>query len=550
MTYLKSNCIPLRSLLFHLSDIEMIVKPVGWNSEIQTTNNHTLLVFTNGKGNVHIDANLFQLLPDKCYSLPPGSTFHIENGYDSEIRFYQITFTVIQVGNPQHKAYSGNILPDKHEIAVYPFSRLIRLTEELYEGKDNECELEWFKQHLRFQELLGFLFEHNLHYNQSFHSTLSVENTIHYMKNNYMHNITVKQLAQLANVAPWKYTLIFQELTSKKPLDFLTELRINHSKELLIHSNKPLRDIAHQVGFSDEYYFNRRFRQITGITPKQYALLMRRGNSIKDWTGHDVKIPPHPKRVIYHGETIGDLLALGIEAVGGGSVLIDHPIYKDRVLQVQDIGLPINPEKTMALKPDLIIFANADENEYNKISKIAPTITFNSFAPLAERIHTLGKILNKKKEAKKWLDIYNTKATVMWQKLSPKISPGETASVFIYDHGKRLFVMGTTGLSSALYHPLGFHPVAKIQEILDAGQGFIEIAEEVLPEYAGDRIFMLLSTNTESKQATEELMKTSLWNNLPAVRNGYVYLMEAETWNYADALTREWLLESLPQLFV
>ncbi|AYB37771.1 ABC transporter substrate-binding protein [Brevibacillus laterosporus] len=550
MTQLKSTCVPLRSLLFHLSTIEMIIKPVGWKSEIETSQYHTLFIFNKGKGTIHIDTDVFQLLPEKCYSLPPGSTLQIENGYDSEIQFYQITFTVIQIGESQHTSYSGNILPDKQEIAVYPFSRLNRLTEALYAGNNYDSELEWFKQHLHFQDLLGFLFEHNLHYNQSFHSTLSVENTIHYMKKNYMYNITVKQLAHLANVAPWKYTTIFQELTGKKPLDFLTELRINHSKELLIHSNSPLREIACQVGFSDEYYFNRRFRQMTGIAPKQYALLMRRGKAVKDWTGHEVKIPSHPKRIIYHGETYGDLLALGVKAVGGGYALMDHPIYKDRGIEVQDIGLPINPEKTMALKPDLIIFANADENEYKKISRIAPTVTFNSFAPLAERIQTLGRILDKRKEAKKWLDGYDTKATSMWQQLRSKIKPGETASVFIYEHGKHLYVMGTTGLSSALYHPLGFQPVPKIQEILDSGSGFIEISEEALPQYAGDRIFMLLSTNVESKQATDKLMDTPSWKNLPAVRDGYVYLIEAEIWNYADAMTREWLLESLPQLIV
>ncbi|MGG1443152.1 ABC transporter substrate-binding protein [Brevibacillus laterosporus] len=110
--------------------------------------------------------------------------------------------------------------------------------------------------------------------------------------------------------------------------------------------------------------------------------------------------------------------------------------------------------------------------------------------------------------------------------------------------------MGTTGLSSALYHPLGFQPVPKIQEILDSGSGFFEISEEALPLYAGDRIFMLLSANLESKQATDKLMDTPSWKNFPTVRDGYVYLIEAEIWNYADAMTREWLLESLPQLIV
>ncbi|WP_240470181.1 hypothetical protein [Brevibacillus laterosporus] len=127
MTQLTSTCVPLRSLLFHLSAIEMISKPVGWKSEMETSHYHTLFIFSKGKGTIHIGTDVFQLLPEKCYSLPPGSKVQIENGYDSEIQFYQITFTVIQIGESQHTTYSGNILPDKQEIAVYPFSRLYRL---------------------------------------------------------------------------------------------------------------------------------------------------------------------------------------------------------------------------------------------------------------------------------------------------------------------------------------------------------------------------------------------------------------------------------------
>lgn len=543
---------PLRSLLFHMLDIEFIARPIDWNAEEHTftSDTHSLFLFTKGMGSLHIDDSTCHFTADKCYMISPGRSLLIENEYGTAISFYRITFSAIQIGENQHVSYIGNILSDRYEMTAYPFSRLIRQTEELYASRQISCDIDSFKQHIRFQELLAFLIEHNLHSDHSFNSTQSVESTVQYIQNNYTHNITVKKLAHLANVSYWQYTPIFQELTGKKPLDYLTELRINRSKELLIHSNDTLREIAHRVGFSDEYYFNRRFRQTTGVTPKQYARYMRNKTQVRDWTGHDVEIPAQPKRIIYYGETFGDLIALGVEVVGGGVTCLDHSLLKDRVKDVQDIGHPINPERLMALKPDLIIFACADERQYNRISKIAPTVTFNSFAPLDQRLLTLGHMLGRKQEADKWLDIFNAKADVTWKQLQSAIVPGETASVFIYDHGNRLFVMGTSGFSSALYHPFGFQPVDKIQEVLDAGEGFIEIPAAGLPAYAGDRIFMLVPERDDSRKAMEEMMSSSLWHSLPAVQNDRVYVIEAEKWNFGDALTREKLLDVLPDLLV
>ncbi|WP_409340865.1 ABC transporter substrate-binding protein [Paenibacillus sp. MBLB4367] len=488
------------------------------------------------------------LSPDKCYLLAPGDILQLENGYDSALRFYQITFTAIRTERTRHVSHNERLIQDRYELAAYPFNRLERLSEELYDGRNNRCDIEWFKQHMKFQELLGFLLEHNLHSEHLFNSTRSVESTIRYLQNHYMHNITVKQLAQLASVSQWQYTPIFQELTGKKPLDYLTELRINRSKELLLNSSEPLREIAKQVGFTDEYYYNRRFRQTTGTTPKQYARLMRRKNIVRDWTGHEIEIPVQPKRIIFHGETFGDLLALGIIPIGCASACLLGTVYEDHAELVQDVGFPINAERSGSLEPDLIIMANPDEAQYKQISKIAPTVTFNSFAPLDQRLYTLGDMLDKKQEAEKWLTAFNAKSAAMWQKLQTCVRPGETASVFIFVHGARLFVMGAVGFPSSLYHPHGFRPVDKIQELLDAGHGFIEILPSSLPVYAGDRIFMLMHDREDSSRAAHALMDSPLWQAMPAVQKGHVYLVDAAMWNSNDAMTREKLLDMLPGL--
>lgn len=539
---------PLRSLLFHLSDVELLTRSARQIVEEEAPPCYTLLIFTNGTGRLYIDNQPFLFSPDHCYLLSPGTSLQIENGTDTVVCFYRITFTVIQAGDHQQALFTKDIFPNRYELRVYPLSRLIRLTEQLYAGRLGKGDMEWFKQHLYFQELIGFLLEHNLHSDPSLSLTQSVENTIHYLNHNFIDNITVKQLVQLANVPHWQYTSIFQELTGKKPLDYLTELRINRSKEWLAISNAPLRDIAHRVGFADEYYFNRRFRQTTGVTPRQYAISMRQRVLVKDWTGHEVHIPLQPLRIIYYGETIGDLVTLGIHPIGGNIPNPENSLYKDPTTIIHDVGFPFNTERASALEPDLIIFANSDERQYEQISKIAPTITFNSWATLEERMLILGDWFDKKREAKQWLVRHNNKTKTMWQQLQSSINAGETASVFTYDHGERLFVMGVTGFSTALYHPLGFRPASKIQDILDASQGYKEIQERSLPQYAGDRIFMLLPENKISRRAAEDMMNSTIWNKLPAVRDGYVYLVEEAKWNFGDAFTRDKLLEMLPEL--
>lgn len=269
----------------------------------------------------------------------------------------------------------------------------------------------------------------------------------------------------------------------------------------------------------------------------------------KDYLGHEVEIPVDPERVVYHGEGYGDLLALNIKTVGAGFSWITNYAWEDRVKDVEDVGFPINVEKTLSLKPDLIIIGTSDDKTYSQLSKIAPTIVFDTFAPLNQRLTELGDILNKKEEATQWMDAYTEKVDKMWESLVADdiIKPDETASVLTYYPGDRLFVMARAGLSQVLYDSNVLKPGDKIQKILDDGTGFAEISTELLPEYAGDRIFILTPVDDEAKQSTKEMMESPIWKNLPAVKNGHVYTIDIEK-SDSDASTREWLLSQLPTM--
>jgi iron complex transport system substrate-binding protein len=269
-----------------------------------------------------------------------------------------------------------------------------------------------------------------------------------------------------------------------------------------------------------------------------------------DWAKHEVEVPLTPQRVIYHGETTGDLLALGVEPIGIMKQAIEGTVLEDRLPAAQDVGFPLNVEKALTLNPDLIIFSNSDTQQYEAISKVAPTVTFNTFDTLEVRMRTLGDLLNKKQEAEEWLAAYTVKAADMWANLRANgIQEGETASVFTMYPGNRLFVMAGAGLPQFLYEKGGFKPLPIVQELIDQQTGFIEISTELLPKYAADRIFILNPVDSAAQDSTKELRASEVWLNLPAVKSGKVYDFDILKAN-SDATSREWMITELPKVLL
>ncbi|MFD2334407.1 ABC transporter substrate-binding protein [Cohnella sp. GCM10020058] len=270
--------------------------------------------------------------------------------------------------------------------------------------------------------------------------------------------------------------------------------------------------------------------------------------SYTDYKGHTVLIPTEPRRVVFAGETTGDLIELDLPLVGIFGEDLEGRVYKEKAEKIEDVGFPINLEKVTSLTPDLIMVADTDEEAYEQLSKIAPTIMFDTFATLEVRMKELGEIFGIQETTNAWLADYETKAAAMWDKLyATVLKPGETASVLTYYPGDRLFAMARAGLPQLLYSKGGLKPTAPIQEILDAGEGFRQFSAEAIGQYAGDLIFILDPVADEAKKSTETLLNSPVWKALPAVKNGRVYRLYIQS-SDSDAATRKWMLEELPRM--
>ncbi|WP_195989353.1 helix-turn-helix domain-containing protein [Clostridium sp. D53t1_180928_C8] len=100
---------------------------------------------------------------------------------------------------------------------------------------------------------------------------LAVEKIKEYILENYTdYSFSLQLVSDNFDVSLSYLSQYFKDKTGITILDYITNLKINKSKELLINSNLTLRDIADQMGYSNVSSFIRRFKQVTSMTPGEF----------------------------------------------------------------------------------------------------------------------------------------------------------------------------------------------------------------------------------------------------------------------------------------
>lgn len=91
----------------------------------------------------------------------------------------------------------------------------------------------------------------------------------------YADEIRLEQVAKLANMTTSAFCKYFKLHTDKTYFQFLNEIRISNACKRLRENKHSIEQIAYSIGFNNIANFNRKFKQINGITPsafrKQYA---------------------------------------------------------------------------------------------------------------------------------------------------------------------------------------------------------------------------------------------------------------------------------------
>lgn len=107
-----------------------------------------------------------------------------------------------------------------------------------------------FVQHRQQVDRLARLFEH--------------------VRLNYAERITIEKATELVHMSPAQFMKVFKKVAGMTFIAHVTRVRISNAVQLLRETDLTIAEIAARTGFSDQSYFDRRFRQAFGKSPRAW----------------------------------------------------------------------------------------------------------------------------------------------------------------------------------------------------------------------------------------------------------------------------------------
>jgi AraC-like DNA-binding protein len=99
---------------------------------------------------------------------------------------------------------------------------------------------------------------------------LRMGEVLSYIEQNYREPITIRQLTKIAHMSESTLMRQFRRVMSRSPIDHVIRVRILKAAERLKRGDTRVTEAAFDSGFSDSNYFSRQFRQVLGVSPREY----------------------------------------------------------------------------------------------------------------------------------------------------------------------------------------------------------------------------------------------------------------------------------------
>lgn len=98
----------------------------------------------------------------------------------------------------------------------------------------------------------------------------AVNTAIKYIQNNYQNDMDIDTICDSISFSKYYFCKLFKEHTGMTVHQYVTEFRINKSKELLSYSKLSIAAVANSVGYKNTLTYTRSFEKLVKMTPSEY----------------------------------------------------------------------------------------------------------------------------------------------------------------------------------------------------------------------------------------------------------------------------------------
>ncbi len=528
---------PLEGMCFKLRDIEyMKNKTQEWSLRLQFIESHLILIAASGQGWLNIDGRFNELRQGSAYLCAPGQLVEAFVHSFDERGFYHLKFDIIRDEaslNPNEQAVrQHNSFPVKGEVVVLSPVSINELCETIAKCWQHEDYLKRFRSQILFQEMLHTILQDSLLVQET-DSEAALDSTKNYIEQHYQQELTIEQLAKVAGMSSRHFMRLFKKRYGFSAIDYLAIYRIEQAQQLMrMNGHYRLRDIARHVGYHDDIYFRRKFKQITGTPPAAFMKNSRQ------------------KIAAYHFPSIGQLIALQVTPCAAPAA---HPWtdYYRRKYETDSV-LPLSTGHETKLKelrllhPDFIIGIDSltSPEEKAELQKIAPAY----FVPWVgndwrTHLRLLAQFLNKTAAAEIWLAHYERKARFVREQIEHNVQSDRLLILRIT--GEHYNVLGSHSLGTVFYDDLHIVPAHGV-DLMKPDQ---QVMPTDLNRFEANRLLIIVDQDAQSQSSWHTLMNAEPWRNLNAVRDGRVDFLPSYLWVEYTAFTHDLMLDEALKLW-
>ncbi|NGO70543.1 ABC transporter substrate-binding protein [Streptomyces boncukensis] len=252
-----------------------------------------------------------------------------------------------------------------------------------------------------------------------------------------------------------------------------------------------------------------------------------------------VEVPDSPRRVVVLDTAeLDSAITLGVKPVGATTAQPGKPFLsylpEDEVKGIENVGVIGQPnlEKVASLKPDLILTSKVrDAKRYDELKKIAPTVmTETTGYPWKQNFQVHADALGKKAEAKQVLADYKAHTAKVTKALGGAEKASKTeASVIRFQEGSDTRIYGKKAYIATLLDDVGLGRPAVADQAKDYDGLAMDVSPEQVDKGDADVVFYTSYGDTQ-KSGEKKAVKSPLWKNMRAVKNGKAFHVEDELW--------------------
>ena len=263
----------------------------------------------------------------------------------------------------------------------------------------------------------------------------------------------------------------------------------------------------------------------------------------------EVEIPANPKKIVDISGSSEELVLLGHNVVGTSNVdsydTSNVPSYmKDKLGDAKVVGHSMmetaDVEAILACEPDLIIMSTRQEQIYDELKEIAPTVMLEDQSnDWEEKLKDVAELFGQEDEAQKWLDAYYAKAEKLGKEIK-KANGEDTTYLTVLATSGSFMVFSEGGIGTVLKDDMKLPQPANMPE--QDSITLPTVTMEGLSEIDADHIIVIA---TESDKA--DLEASSVWSQIRAVKDGNVTILDASPYfsQAYNPIGRELILESV-----